>query len=1005
MGESGGDFERLIETSKFPVELVSEKSAKEKTIGGKPTYWQMTFWWTRKPLTSARAVIAGALLPAGTHVDYFKRWLRLDESIPHRHNPIMPVKIYKKWFEGKAFLDPFAGFGSIPLEAIRLGLSKIVVTELLPAAYVFLKAILEHPLRYGKQLIRDIERWRKWIIEQLKKDLIIQQLYDFNVIAYIGSWEVKCPHCGKWTPLIANWWLARESKEKTISGEKRKVYTRLVWMKPKANENTIDIKIVDLNKELGSEVLKNCEVKKRGKLTIVTVGDKQYSVPAPNIDANREIAWCLHCGNPIRYINTATEKHYLETKKLNGATKEKIQWYVKYALKRQNANGNKLVKLKLLAKLNNNKRFEACTKEDQGKIELAKDYLRKLIEANDPDIPNETIAPYSTRFLHPINYYARTWRDLYNDRQLLTLIKLTKIIRKAGKIIEQEKINEGLNHEDAKRYAEAITTYLAIMLCRLALFNTIVTTWNAGSLLTNKVQSSLSFRGITMTWNWCDTNILYNEGNSYSIKGTIDAILRSLRYLYSAVPREEGYILKDYDVETIYENLNTRSEKLRQDVTVLLEDATTLSKVNSSTKFDVIVTDPPYYSDVPYTELSDFYYVWLKRALSDIRKNRLTPRFLPEAFFEKVGVKITEIKTQWRRYGEREVSVKLASKEIMERGIKRFLELLKMSFLNCALHLSDNGLLVTYYAHTSPEAWIALLEAGWKGGKFHVVNAFPIATESLQRVTARGKYALDTSIVVVWRKGCLGSISVDNLYEKAVREATLAAVDLIKLGRTGSDLFVGTMASILSIFTRYEKLYGPTGLLDVKSLVTDYVYPATAKALAMALGKFAGSPGEVKRPESLFYLITKALFPKIGKAKRKLDRTNIALISIGTKADINTLQKFRIMYREKANFYLEEPATEDRKSFEEILREKGINPAKPVIESTIDAFHLLEYYSITLPLNLFLAKFLQVKEEYSNEVEEAINIAAILAKVLPSTDPEKKACEEIIARIKGEKLA
>ena len=331
--------------------------------------------------------------------------------------------------------------------------------------------------------------------------------------------------------------------------------------------------------------------------------------------------------------------------------------------------------------------------------------------------------------------------------------------------------------------------------------------------------------------------------------------------------------------------------------------------------------------------------------------------------------------------------------------------LLSRSFIVMKQHLRDEGVLVTYYAHISPDAWISLLEAGWKNGKFSVINAFPMATESLQRVTARGKYALDTSIIVVWKRGVSGSYSADELYHEAIKRARQAALDLIKVGRVGSDLFVGTMAAVLNVFTRYENLYSSTGLLDIKTLVTDYVYPATAKALAMAFGEFAGILGEIKRPESLFYLITKTLFPKPKHAKRKMDRTSTALLSIGTKADIDLLQKLQIVRKEKEIFYLGEPATAEKKSFDDLLEKKDINPAKPIIQTSVDALHLLEYYSITLPLNSFLTKFSQLKEEYSSEVEEAINIAAILAKVLPSTDPEKKACEEIIARIKGEKLA
>ena len=173
-------------------------------------------------------------------------------------------------------------------------------------------------------------------------------------------------------------------------------------------------------------------------------------------------------------------------------------------------------------------------------------------------------------------------------------------------------------------------------------------------------------------------------------------------------------------------------------------------------KFDLIVTDPPYYNDVAYTELSDFYFVWLKRALSDVEGNRLVPRFIPEAFFEKLGDDYIEISTQWEKFALREVSLyytRLGSNAKWEDGRKHFQSLLNASFVTMASRLKDDGLLVTYYAHTDPDAWKALLEAGWEAAGLRVTNAFPLTTESAQSVVKMGKLSMDTSILVVWRSG------------------------------------------------------------------------------------------------------------------------------------------------------------------------------------------------------------------------------------------------------------
>ncbi|MEM1863238.1 MAG: DUF1156 domain-containing protein, partial [Desulfurococcaceae archaeon] len=161
---------RFIESSLFPINDINVASAAEKRGGGRPDFWEMVFWWTRKPLISARAVIAGALLPDNTTQFEFKQLIKLwsHNKTPHRDNPSISPQFRERFVKIK-LLDPFAGFGSIPLEAVRLGLGKVTAVELLPTAYVFLKAVLEYP-RFGERLIRDIEYWGKWVVDKLRED-------------------------------------------------------------------------------------------------------------------------------------------------------------------------------------------------------------------------------------------------------------------------------------------------------------------------------------------------------------------------------------------------------------------------------------------------------------------------------------------------------------------------------------------------------------------------------------------------------------------------------------------------------------------------------------------------------------------------------------------------------------------------------------------------------------------------------------------------------------------
>jgi len=589
---------KFIESPRFPVKEVSRASAAEKGPG-RPPHWEMVFWWTRKPLIAARAVIAGCLLPENTDRESFLRSIGIrGKGMAHRNPPS-----YK--FDGVKLLDPFAGFGSIPLEALRLGISATAV-ELLPTAYVFLKAILEYP-KYGKKLSDDVRKWGEWVVERLREE--VKELYDEDVAVYIGSWEVKCPNCGRWTPLVGNWWLAR------VKGDKG--YKRIAWMKPKINGDRVDIEVMDLNKEFGNGAVKKARIERNKVIT----SSGEFRVPESNIEAKREQAICLLCNQPIKYYDVENERHVIRPEKA-----ERLKWYVKYALSRYNEGDNSLARQRLLVKVKVRQgelEFEPCTEEDQEKLEKAKKEVKKLLESNDPDIPKEPIPPYGHKGggLRFPTQIVKSWYEFFNPRQLLTLVKLVKLIREAGKQIEQEKVKEGLSKEEAFKYAEAVTTYLAIALLKNADFNSSTTRWNPGW---TKFEETLSVRGIAMMWSWSDSSPFTSFTGTWS---------KSLRNTIEGV---------SYLVSTIYNSsLSSLEEKsTEKEAKALLDDATILNKVDAEEKFDLIVTDPPYYDDVSYTELSDFYYVWLKRALSDVIDNKLAPRFIPETFFEKVGESI-----------------------------------------------------------------------------------------------------------------------------------------------------------------------------------------------------------------------------------------------------------------------------------------------------------------------------------------------------------------------------
>jgi len=975
---------RFIESPYFPVAEISEASRVEKGPG-RPPHWEMVFWWTRKPLISARAIIAGCLLPENTNPRNFLKSIgveikgrKLDghlsfKGAPHRNNP----KI--RFDSSVRLLDPFAGFGSIPLEALRLGLSATAV-ELLPTAYVFLKAVLEYPAKYGKRLVKDVEKWGNWVIERLKEDPLIKELYDEDVAVYIGSWEIKCPHCGRWTPLVGNWWLARV---KAGNG-----YKRLAWMEPVIEGENIKIHVVDLNKILGDRAVEKASVSG----SRVVADGREFRVPESNIEARREKALCLFCHQPIMKIDPQTGKHYTDTKDLPQEVKDRLEGYVKFALNLYNkwigkeeslpewlddlpARQRLLVKVKVTPR---DLKFEPCTQEDQQKLEKARKEVEKMLELNNPDIPKEIIANYELRSIWVLAYGFDKFYKLFNPRQLLALVKLVNLIREASKKIEEE-IKEEQSLEEAFKYAEAITVYLAITLCKHIDYNTIVNLWNPGSWSWNKVAHSLSMRGIAMQWNWCE--IVPFIGLPLSYRGSQENTIKALSYLTFV--------------------LSPRSPEAN----VLLDDATVMNKLGND-RFNLIVTDPPYYDDVPYAELSDFFYVWLKRALSDAQHDRLKPKFLSDAFFEKIGNAWVEVSTQWERYALNEVSLnppRLGLNSGYEDGVGHFQNLLSSSFIAAASRLKENGMLVTYYAHTDPDAWKALLKAGWEAAELSVSNAFPLTTEFALSVVRRGKLSMDTSIVVVWRKSCQGAIEASQLYNQMVEESARRARELMEAGWIGRDLIIGTLAAALSVATKYKEVK-VMGKIDVSTLVDKYVYPAAYLGLARAYARKAELKDGIKSPDAMFYMLIKATLA--GAKSKILDSTDIRILSIGTSLNVHDAISMRLLLPSKKgagarvakakSMMLAEPKSASRNAVAELLELRGIGLENPKIRCTVDMLHLLEYYALVYPRGEFARKINELRSDHPALVEEALAMARIFSKVLPDEDPEKALCNRIL---------
>ena len=224
----------------FPVGEVSVESMRERVPGiDYPPTSRIHVWFARRPLLTSRAAILGSLLP----MDYSRKDLFKLLAIPDNldvvglYNQLLRAKAEKRkiknpcsWTQAYKvpiseestnhlrssvpqqilLLDPFAGGGSIPLEAIRMGLP-IVANDLNPVAYICLKGTVEYPAQFGMRLIQAVEEFCAKIHRAAKTELLqyFPKNDDEDVFSYLWTRTIACPHCSLEIPLSPNWWVAK----------------------------------------------------------------------------------------------------------------------------------------------------------------------------------------------------------------------------------------------------------------------------------------------------------------------------------------------------------------------------------------------------------------------------------------------------------------------------------------------------------------------------------------------------------------------------------------------------------------------------------------------------------------------------------------------------------------------------------------------------------------------------------------------------------------------------
>ena len=783
---------RFIEES-FPVKEVSFESAREKNIrhGHIST---LHIWWARRPLASSRATSYAALIPAvspGDKKEFNKKRDFIIEFSKWKNS--LKQSMVKQAREdilkannGKPpkVLDPFGGGGAIPLEALRLG-CETYSNDYNPVAVLIQKCTLEYPQKYGKPF--KIKNSPSTLFPEIIKQKTLD--FDSKIVPNRLLYDVE-----KWS----NWVLKEVKKEigRFYPPEPDgSIPVGYIWARTIPCQNPSCGAEIPLMRQFWLAKKKNKKVAlfpyvEGKKVHFKIVGESYEKIPLGFNPVQgtvaRAIAICPVCGAVIDA--KTTRKLFQEGKA-----------------------GQRMVAVVLRHPKKQGKTYRILKEEDLEFYREAEIYLKekreklKLEWGVDP-VPNEAINPKSVKPRTMWLYGMKKWGDIFNLRQKLALITFVEKVR----IAYQKMIKGGYDEE----YAKAVETYLSFTIDRQVDYNSTLCIWAvAGEFIAH----TFGRQAFPMVWDYfelCPWSEATGDWNS------------AMNW-----------------ISRVIEHLSCTSQL---PATISQFSATSIPYPDNY--FDAIFTDPPYYDNINYAELSDFFYVWLKRTIGDL---------YPELFATPLVPKSQEIVANpIRQDGKHE------AKEFFET-------MLKKSFQEIYRVLKPNGIVTIVYAHKSTSGWETLINSLLDSGLV-VTGAWPINTEMVSKLNAKGTASLMSSIYIISRKikrektGFYSSIKEElktYLYKKLER--------LWSEGISGADFFISAIGSAIEIFGKYEKIIDYEGniirasqmLSDVRRITTDY---AVHQILHNG---FAGDISNLTR----FYVLYRWSY---GEAKLHFDEAN-----------------------------------------------------------------------------------------------------------------------------------
>ena len=728
---------RLIEDW-LPIKEISVEAIREGgALAGHPPVNQLHVWWARRPLVASRATVAAALLDADADRSRFIQAIGSTETVVDERRKMDEIKATGQWsnvaFSNKrAFnhnltdderewfnanlavpdpvvLDVTAGGGSIPFETGRLGVQSIA-NELNPVATLILRATCEWPQRYGPALrnayaeasAKYLARVRELIAENSvyppEQQVHENEASNENpsagavrlhkyVWAYLWSRTVSCPDCGNLIPLSPNWRLDDKGAGiRLLPGEARGI---------------CDFEVVNTAREQSKE----------------TVARGKAACPYPSCGATTATGYLANeatAGRMGHQMYCVILKN--QWQKADG----KGGWVSIRKPKKQPATPPR--------------EFRAVRLEDDNS-----EHIAALLDANksrwdaENILPNEAVPPVGNKTDTLQQYGMPTWQGVFNPRQQLAHGYCVQAFR--------ELVDSDMDAGCLDNIRRAAWACIALAFDKLINYNSLLTVWHPNR---ESLANAFNSHDFGMKWSYAEMAVAIESLGLEWATAEIDDCMSKLTEM-SGHPPING---KTAAVPALLDAPAATDQLTSPPVTKVINgDARMLDLDDDSV--DAVVFDPPYHNNVNYAELSDFFYVWLKRTAGYVLDDgqfadHLTDK-VNEAIANPARFKQQADDTNAGQAGRGKVTAaQLATDDYQSKMDEIFQE--------CHRVIKDDGIMVVMFTHRSNDAWnamtIGLMEAG-----FNITRTWPVKTESESSMHIRDKAAARSTILLVCRPG------------------------------------------------------------------------------------------------------------------------------------------------------------------------------------------------------------------------------------------------------------